>query len=210
MTHTSPLTALGPATTAGGALAALLRHLTGLPRTPPLRSEHSRARPTPQAATKQPSRAAAARPARVARRAQRPCARRREHRAARERADGSPPSVRRPHGPAPPHGCRTAAPPSAHARCRPRRPRRPPLSCPLAACLHRCACVQSIGSAHSKAKPEGGIGVEKADGAGLSIESGGIPCGEQFNDLLRSRASRGGRPAHSPLAVGGGGGAGGR
>eukprot|EP00966_Prymnesium_polylepis_P099866 2312088-Prymnesium_polylepis.1 len=34
VTHTSPPTALGPATTTGGALAAILRHLTGVPRTP--------------------------------------------------------------------------------------------------------------------------------------------------------------------------------
>eukprot|EP00966_Prymnesium_polylepis_P315829 7297144-Prymnesium_polylepis.1 len=30
-------------------------------------------------------------------------------------------------------------------------------------------------------------GVEKADGAGLSIVSGSIPCGEQFNDLSSGR-----------------------
>ena len=42
------------------------------------------------------------------------------------------------------------------------------------------------------------------------FESGGTPCGEQFNDLLRSRAMPGGRPGHPPLAVGRGRGAGGR
>ena len=33
VTHTSTSTALGPATTAGGALAVTLRHLTDVPRT---------------------------------------------------------------------------------------------------------------------------------------------------------------------------------
>ena len=104
-----------------------------------------------------------------------------------------------------PHGCS-----AERARALPAAPQPPP-AVELPACRLPPMRVRAVNWERTQqGQARGGRGVEKADGAGLSIESGGIPCGEQFNDLLMSRASPDGRPAHSPLAMGGGGGAGGR
>ena len=94
-------------------------------------------------------------------------------------------------------------------------PRRAPSVARLPPATDARACSQ-CGSTHCKTKPEGGEGetpeTQTADMTGRrrGFESGGTPCGEQFNDLLRSRAMPGGRPGHPPLAVGRGRGAGGR
>eukprot|EP00966_Prymnesium_polylepis_P309067 7142139-Prymnesium_polylepis.1 len=58
----------------------------------------------------------------------------------------------------------------------------------------------NVGAHTARPSPRGGEGetpeTQTADMAGRrrGFESGGTPCGEQFNDLLRSRAMPGGRP----------------